>query len=77
MSNSAGDVIEDFYASKKKESVPPEAKKTIKLLFEKVGDICSVDVDGFQVQGTVANYTIERVGDIERMEIDLEVINEQ
>ena len=76
MSNGAGLAIEEFYENKKKETSPPEAKKTIKLLFEKVGDICSVDVDGFQVQGTVTNYTIERVGDIERMEVLLEVVSE-
>lgn len=75
MSNGAEVVITEFYENKKKE-VPPEEKKTIKLLFEKVGDICSVDVDGFQVQGTVKNYTIERVGDIERMVVELEVIGE-
>lgn len=81
MSNGAGNTIEEFYSSKKKEGEgtllsPPEAKKTVKLLFEKVGDVCSVDVDGFQVQGTVTNYTIERVGEIERMQVDLEVISE-
>ncbi len=78
MSNSAGDVIDEFYENKKKEAeeVDPPAKKIIKLLFEKAGDLCSVDVDGYKLVGEVKDYYLQRVGDIERMEIELEVKDE-
>jgi len=79
MSNGAGDVIDEFYESKKKEAeeTNPPAKKIVKLVFAKVGDLCSVEVDGNKLVGEVKAYYLERAGDIEKMEIELEVIDEQ
>lgn len=76
MSNSAGDLIEDFYASKKKETSPPEAKKTIKLQFEKLDDLCCVSIGDVKVTGKVKTYILERANDLERLEIELEEISE-
>ena len=78
MSNSAGDLIDEFYESKKKEAeeVDTPAKKIIKLLFEKAGDLCSVDIDGHKLVGEVKDYYLQRVGDIERMEVELEIKDE-
>ena len=76
MSNGAGLVIGEFYENKKKESVPPEAKKTVKLLFEKLDDLCCVSIGDVKVTGKVKTYTLERVNDLERLEIELEEISE-
>ena len=80
MSSILGDEINDFYASKKQEVEEANKsnieKETIKLLFEKVGDICSVTIGDVVVSGRVKDYFIKRVDEIERMEIDLEVGHE-
>lgn len=80
MSSVLGDEINDFYASKKQEIEEINKnnieKEAIKLLFEKVGDICSVTIGDVAVSGRVKDYSIQRVGEIERMEVELEVNNE-
>ena len=78
MSNGAEGVINDFREGKKKEAeeVDTPAKKIIKLLFEKAGDLCSVDIDGHKLVGEVKDYYLQRVGDIERMEVELEIKDE-
>ena len=85
MSNGAGDIIEDFYNSKAKESpeensseeeIPKEEVKHF-LILEKVGDLIKVKLNDVEVVGYVDRYLLEETSEISIMEIDIVEENEE